>query len=1275
MDQAEFDRMLAGLPPIGKQPATDAPQLDTEALQEIAAQVGITLPSGDTPEAQPNAGAHAGQPGRRPDGTSYSEPPAPEPGLGDASGLDAPVGGALTGVFETKDFLFGDTQPEDRSEFRANVEDTVSLRKEQSMVDGFSAGIGQFAAAMIGLGKVRRGLALIPGGKGIASATGQVAQSAQAALAGAIAFDPHEERLSNLVQDTPLANPLTAWLAADPDDTAAEGRLKAAFESIGLDLAIGTTVFAAGGVFKALRRGDTESAARIAEEFEQAVEQAKAQGAPVEAVEPSPVSQGAEVTESVPETPVSQGEGIPPQGDLADVQPARLDGQTLGTPDAGGGATALPEGTNGPLAGGAPEGGPRGADGGGGSDAGITAPIIELADEDTAAVLTGMMSDADAMAKHGGWYQAIEAGHAFGRGEGIPYRKLNADQNVDDFMARVVDATEEQLDAMKGGSVLTDERVARMVQHRANLFGEDPALLLGVIQRAGKDASHMVAEMEAGYLVSARMFQDSYALAARIKMGDFVEFGSKEGAVDALRQRLSLAASIYGSARSITAASGRAMRRMRGEFKLDPAAVSGLKNLDGDQLAELMVNTGGDPRNIARLANPSLWSKAVDFGQFLLINNLVSGPKTQLINLMTNGYMVGARPLERILGSALGAAKGDAPSRAILQESVRQYAYMGAALGDAWGLAVKAFRLNDSTLSPHRAEVWQGTQTSPVNAVAQVAEAAWKPWDSVPNVLHNVMRVATNAVGLPTRTLGSVDELVKQTVYRSKVMARAHMEGVELGMKAGLSGDALAASVKQHVTDRMHKAFDDAGRGTDPEALREANVATFQQELLPGTLGKTVHAAVANHPGLRLILPFVKTPTNVLRYGWKMSPGLNALQREYRDMWTGRLGKEAQAQAYGQMAMGTLFMGYAAYLASEGSITGGGPSDPKLMAELKATGWQPYSFVRVNADGSKTYVPFNRYDPIAMPFGIIADLQDAITAIGEDADEDGLTVGDWGMAAGALAVGLAKQFASKTYLQSLSSAIEAYQDPDRTGVRWGGQMAANFIPYSAMLRQVNPDPYLREARDVADKMLATVPGLSEKVPAKYDAWGDPVLTRKGLWSSDTDSIVDREVQRLGIEGGATIVRPNPRQGDVDLRDIVLSGDTVPEWAGKNAFEVYQQLAGRPNLKVPRLKERMAKVMQTEGYRRAPDGDADVKGTKLWILHKQVSKYRSAAMKRLKRDVAVRDAFLKETRRVREAYAASRPIQPKPPEPSLGRVGEAFGVDLDALMKPGPGSEP
>jgi hypothetical protein len=90
-------------------------------------------------------------------------------------------------------------------------------------------GITQFTIPFLGASK------LIGVGKGAT----RMIKLGKAAAAGAVAdfaaFDPHEERLSNLVQSVPeLQNPVTAYLAADKDDSAAEGRLKNAIEGLGL---------------------------------------------------------------------------------------------------------------------------------------------------------------------------------------------------------------------------------------------------------------------------------------------------------------------------------------------------------------------------------------------------------------------------------------------------------------------------------------------------------------------------------------------------------------------------------------------------------------------------------------------------------------------------------------------------------------------------------------------------------------------------------------------------------------------------------------------------------------------------------------------------------------------------------------------------------------------------------------------------------------------------------------------------------------------------------
>ena len=134
----------------------------------------------------------------------------------------------------------------------------VALRNQ--VVDAIQNAVPDIAEREDGGGSIPRaitqfvtGFALtkkLPGVEKLAQA-GRAGQFASASIRGAVAdmasFDPHEARLSNLVQAYPaLENPITEYMAADPDDSAAEGRFKNALEGLGL----GTMLE---GVFRGVR--------------------------------------------------------------------------------------------------------------------------------------------------------------------------------------------------------------------------------------------------------------------------------------------------------------------------------------------------------------------------------------------------------------------------------------------------------------------------------------------------------------------------------------------------------------------------------------------------------------------------------------------------------------------------------------------------------------------------------------------------------------------------------------------------------------------------------------------------------------------------------------------------------------------------------------------------------------------------------------------------------------------------------------------------------------
>jgi len=1181
-------------------------QVDAEAAQAPS-------PSAPAPEAQaPEAQAPAA-----PEATGgFSMPSLADIGAGISDFTQSMVGGASKAVWETKDFFAGEPSEQEKSTLRKNIEANNKRLSEASGLNSFTMGVSQFAVGILGAGK-------ITGALRIGAKVGKVAKGVvDGALAGAVAFDPHEERFSDIVESFPAAsNFATRYLKSDPTDSAAEGRFKNALESIGLDLTIIGVLALGGKVLRAGRSGD--KAAVEAAQAELAEATAKMEAKDAKAASGSAPQGGQAASDAVDPA------GRPDAGPGVRTATGEAQAADTGLTRAADDAVTL-EVVDSPTQAGAPR-----------RDAG--SPMMEVQDADLAKIARGADKDFKALASHGSWQAAVEAGHVFGKGGSIPWQVLSQGAEpstaVDAVIARVAQTLAPQLDAAKGGKVLSDAQVNKQVADLAAFWGEDPGALLGAVRAAGENAQQSVQLMRAAYMVSQSTMQDAFTMAARIRGGYLGEFGGDRGAaIELLRKQVEVMASSLGAANSIRANAGRALRQNRSEFRLKPEDIANLKSLDEDSLVSILAATEGDPRSLRRLANPSIWARLTDKTQFLYVNNLLWSPKTHAINFATNTFMIAARPAERYIGSFyVGGAQGSA----IRMEAVKQFQYMASSLIDGLKGAGDAWRQADSVISPRNAEVNNiGLATG-----QEIAAMQFKSWDSLSNVIYNAFLPAVKTMGFPTRMLGTVDELTKQMVYRSKVQAAAFVEGTG----SGLTGKDL----EQFIRTRLDESFDEVGRGIDGQALQEARIATFSQDLLPGTAGKTVQTAVNNHPVLRFVLPFVKTPTNVFREGLKMTPGLNLLQQEYRSMLSGTMGAEAQAQAVGQMAVGSLLMGTAGLLAGSGLITGAGPSDRTQKQTMQSTGWQPYSFVFTRADGGKTYLPFNRLDPVAMPFGVVADLADAINTM----DDDDPLMAQVQAGATAALFGIVKQLGNKTYLQGVNQVVElvAEGNADKAGAFFG-TMASNLVPMAAGLRLFNQDPYLRDARTFTDKIMATIPGLSETVPARYDIWGEPRGVVKGFWNETPNDAVDHEVRRMIMEGEVGLAPPSAYAGGVDLREV----KTVD---GKNAYEVYQQLAGKISPNAPSLKDIVAKIIQTEGYQKAPDGDSRVKGTKQAMLASAMADYREDAMSLLKgRDANVREAMLAEQRRVAAAYSsrnATATREPKVPgavESFLGSIG-------------------
>jgi hypothetical protein len=81
-------------------------------------------------------------------------------------------------------------------------------------------------------------------------------------------------------------------------------------------------------------------------------------------------------------------------------------------------------------------------------------------------------------------------------------------------------------------------------------------------------------------------------------------------------------------------------------------------------------------------------------------------------------------------------------------------------------------------------------------------------------------------------------------------------------------------------------------------------------------------------------------------------------------------------------------------------------------------------------------------------------------------------------------------------MQSLSNAIEAYNDPAGKGQGFIDLMAGSAVPgIFASLARVQ-DPYARDVQTPRDAILNRIPGMSQTLPYKRDIYGKAIMTDK-----------------------------------------------------------------------------------------------------------------------------------------------------------------------------------
>ena len=456
----------------------------------------------------------------------------------------------------------------------------------------------------------------------------------------------------------------------------------------------------------------------------------------------------------------------------------------------------------------------------------------------------------------------------------------------------------------------------------------------------------------------------------------------------------------------------------------------GVENIDDIGTHYLALNRG----ERANLAEKTIGGSLKDVWYATWVNGLLSAPLTHAKNIFGNTTFTVLHPFERATASGIGYVRttlGIGSKDYIgMSEVAEQTKGMVTGLTDAFRLAGRAFKSNMPTDQATKLEYGRiGKDDFDINLGESLLGRS----------LSNGIKYYGQVVTLPGRALMSEDEFFKALGYRMELPALVERAGnnkrrelLAKGMDKDLVEQEIInfkADLYTNPTDEIHQA-----------ALQFGKTITFTKELdgMAAKFNEMVNTEVSLYGMVpefaygKLFFPFVRTPSNIInetldRTVFKLP---SALKETFKN--GGIESDIALAKITLAGAAMTTFYQYTL----GGNQTGAGPIKYKDLDTLKATGWQPFSWVferknispellkqfqditNVSVGPDKIYVSYESLGPLASLIGMSASAAEYSMT---NPDNDGLMA----LAANG-SVGLYSYMKDLDMLQGLSDIHDAF---------------------------------------------------------------------------------------------------------------------------------------------------------------------------------------------------------------------------------------------------------
>jgi hypothetical protein len=443
------------------------------------------------------------------------------------------------------------------------------------------------------------------------------------------------------------------------------------------------------------------------------------------------------------------------------------------------------------------------------------------------------------------------------------------------------------------------------------------------------------------------------------------------------------------------------------------------------------------------------------------------------------------------------------------------------------------------------------------------------------------------AIGKVVRTPGRVgvgtDEFFKAIFRKMEFNAQAaRLAG------SGKYGDSetvynLLRNVNTKAADWRDNVLKTPGLANMSDATRMqlikdvgdfAKAATFQQDL--GKFGQNVLRFRAQHPEMAWVVPFVKTPINIMKDALSYTP-------------LGVFSKNMPTDVkIARTAIGVGIATAVAQAIGSNNLTGSYPKEADKRNAMIAAGLPEYS-MKIG----DTWYSYARIEPLATIMGSTAD---GITAVRNyytknpmDRKIKDLTLDVIG--------GITKNIASKTFLEGISGVLQALHDPSRYGGSFINSFAGLLVPSFVAAPARAQDPNMRVVTNFGEAVQNRMPSMGqdfarENLPAQSMIYGgqrpNPSYGAAAFTGIQTAPATQNEIQKEAARVKLDFNLPSK-----SLKGVELSGTDQANYQAISSQYADQILAA---------------IVASPSYQAAPDSLKKV------ILEKGLSNARQTATK-------------------------------------------------------------